>query len=220
MTLTRVLKSGFSKPVLHLICLMPAMFLVWGLFNHQLGANPVEVLTHKTGDWSLRWLLVTLAISPLSRWTRKGVWLRFRRMLGLYVFFYVSCHFMIWLVFDHSLDLAGMLEDILDRPYISIGFVGFVLLIPLAITSNQASIRWLGRRWRSLHKLVYGILALGILHFFWLVKADYLEPGIYAVVAGVLLSLRWVPPRRRRLQNSADHRISDMDSRRVTEEHR
>ncbi len=203
MTLTGVLKSRFSKPVLHLLCLLPFTALVWGLFNNKLGANPVETLTHETGEWGLRFLLVTLAISPLGRWTRVGAWLRFRRMLGLYVFFYISCHFLIWLVFDHSVDLGAMLEDIIERPYITIGFAGFMLLIPLAITSNQASVRRLGRRWRSLHKLVYAILALGVLHFLWLVKADYLEPGIYAIIAGILLLLRIVPVRRDGARTSA-----------------
>ena len=202
MTLTGVLKSGISKPVLHLLCLLPVAALVWGLFNNGLGANPVETLTHETGEWGLRWLLVTLAITPLSQWTRNAAWLRFRRMLGLYVFFYIGCHFLIWLVFDHSLDLGGMLEDIVERPYITIGFAGFLLLIPLAATSNQASVRRLGRRWRTLHKLVYAILALGILHFLWLVKADYLEPGIYAIIAGILMLLRVVPVRRRNARTS------------------
>jgi methionine sulfoxide reductase heme-binding subunit len=196
MTLSVVLKSRYSKPALHLLCLLPAAALVWGLFNSGLGANPVETMTHETGEWGLRWLLLTLAVSPLGRWTKNTAWLRFRRMLGLYVFFYVSCHFAIWLVFDHSLDPGAMIEDILERPYITIGFAGFLLLIPLAVTSNQASIRRLGRRWRTLHKLAYAILALGILHFLWLVKADYLEPGIYAIIAGILLLLRVVPVRR------------------------
>ena len=196
MTLNGVLKSRYSKPALHLLCLWPAAALVWGLFNNGLGANPVEAMTHETGEWGLRWLLLTLAVTPLSRWTRNGAWLRFRRMLGLYVFFYISCHFLIWLVFDHSLDLGGMIEDIVERPYITIGFAGFLLLIPLAATSNRASVRQLGRRWRTLHKLVYAILALGILHFLWLVKADYLEPGIYAMIASIILMLRVVPVRR------------------------
>ena len=146
--------------------------------------------------------MLTLTISPLAQWTRNAAWLRFRRMLGLYVFFYICCHFLIWLVFDHSMDLGDMIEDIIERPYITIGFAAFLLLIPLAVTSNQASIRRLGRRWRSLHKLVYAILALGILHFLWLVKADYLEPGIYAIIASILMLLRLVPARRRNARTS------------------
>ena len=196
MSLAGVLKSPFSKPLLHLLCLAPFAALVWGAFNNGLGANPVETLTHETGEWGLRLLLITLTVSPLCHWTGTTVWVRFRRMLGLYVFFYISCHFLIWLVFDHSLSLADMLEDIVKRPYITIGFAAFVLLVPLAVTSNQASLRRLGRRWRTLHKLVYLIVALGILHFLWLVKADYLEPGIYATLAAILLLQRVVASKR------------------------
>ena len=203
MTLAGVLKSVWSKPLLHLLCLLPLAALIWRLFDNSLGANPVETLTHETGEWGLRLLLVTLTISPLCRWTGSTTWIRFRRMLGLYIFFYVSCHFLIWLVFDHSLDLAGMIEDILERPYITVGFAAFVLLIPLAMTSNQASVRRLGRRWRSLHKLVYLILLLGVLHFLWLVKADYLEPGIYATLALILLLHRVVGSKRVGAKTSA-----------------
>lgn len=196
MALAGVIKSRYSKPVLHLLCLIPFAALVWGIFNDALGANPVETLTHETGDWTLRFLLITLAISPLRQWTGQASWLRFRRMLGLYTFFYVSCHFSIWLVFDHALDITDMLEDILERPYITLGFSAFTLLIPLAVTSNQAMVRRLGGKWRTLHQLVYLILLLGILHFIWLVKADYLEPTIYAIIASILLLHRIGPIKR------------------------
>ena len=196
MSLAGVLKSAWSKPLLHLLCLLPFAALAWRLVDNNLGANPVETLTHETGEWGLRLLLLTLTISPLCRWTGSTAWVRFRRMLGLYVFFYISCHFLIWLVFDHSLDLGAMIEDIVERPYITVGFSAFILLVPLAVTSNQASVRRLGRRWRSLHKLVYLILLLGILHFLWLVKADYLEPGIYATLALILLMHRVVGSKR------------------------
>lgn len=190
MSLAGLLKSAYSKPLLHCLCLVPFATLIWGLFDNRLGANPVETLTHETGEWGLRLLLLTLTITPLCRWTGTTAWIRFRRMLGLYVFFYISCHFLIWLVFDHSLNLAAMIEDIVERPYITVGFSAFVLLVPLALTSNQASVRKLGRRWRSLHKLVYVIVLLGVLHFLWLVKADYLEPGIYAIITAILLMYR------------------------------
>ena len=196
MALAAALKSPWSKPLLHALCLLPLGLLVFGLFADSLGANPVETLTHETGDWALRLLLVTLAITPLQQWTGVASWVRFRRMLGLYAFFYVVCHFSIWLLFDHSLDLAAMLEDIVERPYITIGFSAFVLLIPLAVTSTRGMVRRLGRRWHSLHRLVYAILALAILHFLWLVKADYLEPGIYAIIAAILLLHRLEPVRR------------------------
>lgn len=196
MSLAGVLKSRYSKPLLHTVCLLPFAGLLWGLSSDGLGANPVETLTHETGEWTLRLLLLTLVISPLRQWTGQTVWLRFRRMLGLYTFFYVSCHFLIWLVFDHSLDLAGMLEDIVQRPYITVGFSALMLLIPLAITSNKSSVRRLGRRWKTLHQLVYAVVLLGILHFMWLVKADYLEPTIYAIIAVLLLLHRAGPIKR------------------------
>ncbi len=187
MALAAVLRSAYARPLLHTLCLLPFAALVWGVFADTLGANPVERLTHETGDWALRLLLVTLAMSPLRQWTGQAAFIRFRRMLGLYVFFYVCCHFSIWLVFDHGFDLGAMFEDIVERPYITLGFSALVLLVPLAVTSNQASIRRLGRRWRTLHQLVYGVVVLAILHFIWLVKADYLEPGIYAIIAIFLL---------------------------------
>jgi sulfoxide reductase heme-binding subunit YedZ len=188
MQVSNVLKSTAAKPVIFMLCLIPIFSLVWNAFYGDLGANPVEVITHETGDWALRFLLITLAISPLRQWFALAVLMRFRRMLGLYVFFYACCHFMIWLVADHSFDFADMFEDIIDRPYITLGFSALLLLIPLAVTSNQAMVRRLGKGWKKLHKLTYLIAILAILHFIWLVKADYLEVGIYAVIAiGLLL---------------------------------
>ena len=185
-----ILASRLAKPVLFIICLMPLGTLAWRAFYGDLGANPVETITHSTGDWPLRFLLVTLSISPLRRWFGLTGLMRFRRMLGLYVFFYACCHFSIWFIADHGFNFGGMIEDIVDRPYITIGFSALVLLIPLAITSNNAMVRRLGKRWKKLHRLVYLITGLGVLHFLWLVKADYLEPGIYALIAAVLLVQR------------------------------
>ena len=196
MALAAALKSAWSKPVLHGLCLLPLAALVYGLFVDTLGANPVETLTHETGQWALRLLLGTLALTPLQQWSGVAAWVRFRRMLGLYAFFYVVCHFSIWLLFDHSLDLVAMLEDIVERPYITVGFSALLLLLPLAVTSTNGMIRRLGRRWKLLHRLVYVIVALAILHYLWLVKADYLESGIYAIIAAILLLHRLEPIRR------------------------
>ena len=190
MQLSNALRSPAAKPLVFIICLVPFFSLIWNVFYGDLGANPVEVITHETGDWALRFLLITLAISPLRQWFGLAVLMRFRRMLGLYVFFYASCHFLIWLIADHSFDFADMFEDIIDRPYITLGFSAFVLLIPLAITSNQAMVRRLGRRWKKLHQLTYLVAVLAILHFIWLVKADYLEAGIYAAIGLALLLQR------------------------------
>ena len=196
MSFSVVLKSAYAKPVIHLLCLVPFGTLVWAAFNDGLGANPVEKLTFGTGDWTLRFLLITLSMSPLRQWTGQASFIRFRRMFGLYTFFYVCCHFSIWFIADHSLDLAGMIEDIIERPYITLGFSALVLMLPLAITSNQAMIRRLGKKWKTLHQLVYLIISLGILHFVWLVKADYLEPTIYAIIALILLVHRVGPMKR------------------------
>ena len=199
MGLSSLLKSAGAKPVVHLLCLTPFVLLLVAAFADELGANPVEKLTHQTGLWTLRLLLITLALSPMRQWTSVAAWIRFRRMIGLYCYFYCCCHFAIWFIADHSLDLSDMFEDVIKRPYITLGFSAFILLLPLAITSNQAMIRRLGRNWKALHQLVYAILLLAVLHFLWLVKADYLEPTIYAIIAIVLLLHRVGPMKRLKL---------------------
>jgi len=196
MSLAAALKSAYAKPLVHLLCLVPFSLLLWAAFTDGLGANPVEKLTHETGDWILRLLLVTLSLSPLRQWTGQASFIRFRRMLGLYTFFYACCHFSIWFIADHSLDLGGMIEDIIKRPYITLGFSALLLMLPLAITSNQAMIRRLGKNWKTLHQLVYLVILLGVLHFIWLTKADYLEPSIYAIIAMILLAHRLGPIKR------------------------
>ena len=193
MALSKTLKSVWTKPTAHLLCALPFAWLVYAALNGHLGANPVEKLTHETGQWTLRLLLVTLCISPLRQWSGVGAWIRFRRLLGLWAYFYCCCHFAIWFVADHSLSVSDMVEDVIKRPYISLGFSAFVLLLPLAVTSTQGMQRKLGRRWRSLHQLVYVILILGVLHLIWLVRADYLEATIYAVIATFLLLHRIEP---------------------------
>jgi sulfoxide reductase heme-binding subunit YedZ len=201
MALSSVLKSAWAKPVVHLLCLLPLLLLIWAALAGQLGANPVEELTHETGGWALRLLLLTLALSPLRQWSGEAGWIRFRRMLGLYAYFYSCCHFAIWCIADHSLDFSDMFEDVIKRPYITLGFSAFVLLLPLALTSNRAMIGRLGRKWKTLHQLVYAILLLAVLHFLWLVKADYLEPSIYAIIAAVLLLHRVGPVKRLNLKS-------------------
>ncbi|MFA9421665.1 MAG: sulfite oxidase heme-binding subunit YedZ [Gammaproteobacteria bacterium] len=188
--LQHILKSKYAKPVLFVVCLVPLASLIWRGFYGDLGANPIETITHNTGDWTLRFLLITLAVSPLRQWFGLSGLVRFRRMFGLYVFFYACCHFSIWFIFDHAFDFADMIEDIVERRYITVGFSALMLLIPLALTSNNAMVRRLGKRWKKLHQLSYLIILLGVLHYLWLVKADYLEPGIYALIAVVLLLQR------------------------------
>jgi len=185
--------------------LVPFAALVVNAFTGGLGANPVEVITHTTGEWTLRLLIVTLAITPLRHLTG-WVWLtRLRRMIGLFAFFYLMLHFATYAVLDASLDLAYIVEDVADRLYITVGFAAFVMLVPLAATSTNAMVRRLGPvRWRRLHRLVYAAALGGALHFLWLVKADLLEPMIYAGVLVTLLAARlpivvkWMQTRRSR----------------------
>lgn len=185
-----MLKHAAAKPLAFLLCLSPLLWIIANALFGDLGANPVETVTHQTGDWALRMLLLTLLLTPLRNWTGSAQFIRFRRMAGLFSYFYASCHFLIWFLADHGLVLSSMLEDVLERPYITIGFSAFLLLTPLAITSNRYMIKKLGRRWKSLHRLVYLIIVLAVAHYLWLVKADYLEPTLYALLAALLLLAR------------------------------
>jgi sulfoxide reductase heme-binding subunit YedZ len=179
-----------AKPGVFLICLIPAVILVARAVGNDLGANPVEAITRTTGDWTLRFLLATLAMTPLKRLIGRPWPIRFRRMLGLYAFFYASLHLLTYIVIDRELDWPGIAEDVVKRPYITVGFTAFVLLIPLALTSTRAMVRRLGRRWQTLHRAVYATGILGVVHYVWLVKADLFEPLIYAAILGCLLFLR------------------------------
>ena len=197
------------KFVVFILCLLPfgwyaGDFLlngVAGVFERY--ADPIQTIEHQSGDWALRFLLITLAITPLriiSGWT---VLLRFRRMLGLFAFFYVCLHFLIYLLLDLEIDFPEVKEDILDRPYITVGFTAFLLLIPLAVTSTKGMMRRLGRRWKQLHRLVYLIAILGVVHFWWLVKADVREPLIYASILALLYATRLVAGYRQRRLTAA-----------------
>lgn len=186
------------KPAVFVLCLLPLAWIAWDAFNSNLGANPVEEMTHRTGDWVLRFLMITLAVTPLRRLFNWAVLLRLRRMLGLFAFFYVCLHFLIYIVFDHFFDFNDILEDIVKRPYITIGFSAFVLLIPLAVTSTNKMMRRLGKNWKKLHQLAYVIATLGVLHFLWLVKADVFEPFVYGGILLLLLGYRaWHDAARR-----------------------
>jgi sulfoxide reductase heme-binding subunit YedZ len=178
------------KPALFIVSLLPFAYLVYGAFTDNLGTNPVETLTHQTGDWALRFLLITLAVTPLRRLTGKPGLVRFRRMLGLFAFFYATLHFITYIWLDQFFDWMEILADIPKRPFITVGFVAFVLLIPLAVTSTKAMQRRLKKNWQRLHRLVYIIPVLVIVHFIWSLKADYLEPTIYTLVFIVLMLAR------------------------------
>ena len=192
----------FLKIPVFLLCLLPLGKLVleaFGLWGFSLGANPVEGLLHSLGTWALNFLMLTLAVSPLRKITGQAWLLRFRRMLGLFSFFYVLLHFLVYAGLDQGLDLTFILEDIAERPYITLGFSAFVLLIPLAATSTRGMVRRLGVRWKKLHRLVYPVAILAVWHYYWLVKADVLQPLIYAAVLAFLLGFRlWGWRTRRR----------------------
>lgn len=178
------------KPIAHLLALSPFVWLLYSLFSDRLGFNPVEALTHQTGIWAFRFLLLCLVISPLRQLTRM-IWLtQFRRMLGLYAFFYGLCHFLVYFLWDQGLSLSLVLEDISERPYITVGFVALCLLLALTFTSTAKIQRRMKQNWKRLHQLVYLSGALIALHFIWLTKADYLESGIYTLIFILLMLFR------------------------------
>ncbi|MDW5414998.1 protein-methionine-sulfoxide reductase heme-binding subunit MsrQ [Iodobacter sp. CM08] len=177
----------FSKPILFIACLLP---LLWIAIATGQAVNPIEFLTRQTGTWALNFLMITLSVTPLRRLTGYGKLLLYRRMLGLYVFFYAFIHAFTFFVFDHGLDPAAIWHDVIKRPFVTVGFLAFVLLIPLAATSNQAAIKKLKRQWQKLHKLVYLIASLGVLHYLWLVKKDLTTPLIYAGILAILFLMR------------------------------
>ena len=170
---------------------MPVAQLVWAGFHGGLGANPIEFITHATGDWTLRFVVITLAITPARRLLRMPELIRFRRMLGLFAFFYGCLHFTTYIWLDKFFDLSEMLKDINKRRFITIGFTGFVLMIPLAVTSTAGWIRRLGgQRWRSLHRLIYATAVAGVVHYYWLVKSDVRRPVRYGIIVALLLGYR------------------------------
>jgi sulfoxide reductase heme-binding subunit YedZ len=186
-----ILVSKWTKPAVFLVCLIPFAELVWRIIKSDLGANPVEFLQHATGDWTLRFLVFTLCITPLRKLFKLPDLIRFRRMLGLFAFFYVSLHFLTYLGPDQSFDFAGMLKDVVKRPFITVGFAAFVLLIPLAITSTMGWIRRLGgKRWQMLHRSIYVAAVCGVIHYYWLVKSDVRKPLFYGALVGILLLWR------------------------------
>jgi len=191
------------KPLVFLISLVPAVLVITDAFEltGRLGANPVEEIQDRFGIWALRFIMVTLAVTPLRRLTGWNWLARFRRMFGLFTFFYVLMHFLTWLILDQGVLLAAILEDLTERPFITIGFSALVLLTALAATSTDGMRRRFGRRWQTLHNATYLIAILGVWHYWWQVKKDISEPLLYAVILSVLLGARaWWQWRRRRKQ--------------------
>ena len=184
-----LLANKWTKVPIFLLCLAPLGLLVWRTLTGNLGANPVEFLQHATGDWTLRFLVFTLCITPLRKILKLPELIRFRRMLGLFAFFYACLHFLTYLGPDQSFDLKAIWKDVAKRPFVTVGFTAFVLLIPLALTSTAGWIRRLGgRRWQMLHRAIYISAICGVIHYYWLVKSAVLRPLTYgAIVAALLL---------------------------------
>ncbi len=200
------------KPLLLLGCLAPFLHLIAGaagLGGMSLGANPVETVLHGLGKWGLNFLIITLCITPLRQISGWANWMRFRRMLGLTAFFYLFGHFAFYLTVDRGLDLTTLAEDVIERPYITVGLAGLLLLVPLAITSTRTAMRRLGRRWQALHRLIYPAAILGCVHYYWQVKADVREPIVYFAVLAALLGWRWWK-HRERLSRAAPARRSPL----------
>ena len=213
--LNSILTSKWTKVCVFLLCLVPFGSLIWrcvhpllqGLpFDTYLTANPIEFLTHATGDWTLRFVIITLAISPLRKIHGLHGLIRFRRMLGLFAFFYGCLHFSMWIGIDKFFDWTEMWKDVQKRRFITVGFTGYVLMIPLAVTSTAGWIRRLGgRRWQMLHRAIYLTAILGVIHYYWLVKSDVRKPLQYAAIVGALLVWRfgaWIYARSRRQPES------------------
>lgn len=189
------------KPVIFLVCLLPVGDLLYRGFTGQLEAEPIKDITAVTGAWGLRFLLITLAVSPVRQISGWHELIKLRRMFGLFAFFYASLHFMTYIVLDQFFAWQHIIEDITERPYIVVGFTALTLMIPLAITSTNGWVKRLGgRRWQMLHKLVYGIAVLGVVHHFMQVKADISGPAIYALVLLVLLTYRWYRHKSKRVR--------------------
>ena len=195
-----------AKPLLFAVCLLPFASLVFRAFTDALGANPAEALIRGTGDWVLRLLCLTLAVTPLRQWTGRPELARFRRMLGLFTFFYLVLHFLSYAWLDMGFDPHEIARDIPKRPFALVGFAAFLLMLPLAATSFNRAIKALGaRRWQALHRLVYAIALLALLHFFWMRagKHDFAEVAVYAAIIGVLLGWRVFAAARERLARPA-----------------
>ena len=194
-----------TKLLVFTLCLAPTLVLIWDSVSGGLSVNPIEDITHRTGDWALRFVLLTLAVTPfrwLSGWNEA---IRYRRMLGLFTFWYASLHFSTYIVFDHFFDIRSIADDVIERKYVTAGFLGFVLMLPLAVTSTQGWIRRLGKQLSVLHRLIYVTAVAGVVHFLWLVKLETSEPLVYAAVLSGLLLVRVV---RRKLMRAVGHQVS------------
>ena len=186
----QALRSKWTKVFLFVVCLIPLFLLGWRAYTGDLTANPIEYITHTTGDWTIRFLLITLTVTPLRKLVNQPLLIRFRRMLGLFAFFYGTLHFSTYLV-DKSIDLHEIWADIYKRPFITVGFTGLMCMVPLAVTSTAGWVRRLGaKRWQLLHRLIYFSALAGVIHYYWLVKSDVRLPLLYAAILTILMAYR------------------------------
>ena len=196
----KLLSRKWIKLPVFALCLVPLSKLAWRALHQELTANPIEYITHQTGDWTLIFVVITLAVTPVRKLLRIPELIRFRRMLGLFAFFYGFLHFSAWIGLDKFFDRTEMLHDVRKRPFITAGFTGFSLMIPLALTSTAGWIRRLGgQRWLALHRLIYVTAIAGVVHYYWLVKSDVREPVFYGALVASLLTVRvafWLTARR------------------------
>jgi sulfoxide reductase heme-binding subunit YedZ len=208
--MNRILTNKWAKVVVFVVCLVPLGIIVWEGFHGGWGPNPTQFLEHATGDWILRFLAITLAVSPARKILGLPQLIRFRRMLGLFAFFYAFVHFSLYLGLDQMLDFHGVWADVIKRKYITVGFTGFVLMIPLAITSTAGMVRRMGfRRWQMLHRAIYVSAVAGVIHFYWQVKSDVHIPLEYAAIMAILLGWRlyvWFSERGRKPAQGAPAR--------------
>ena len=181
----------YYKPSIFFLSLIPFFLILYKIVFNKLGPEPVKEITHFTGEWTLLFIIFTLSMSPLKKITKLNIWISFRRMLGLFLFFYATLHMLTYVVIDYRLDLQSISKDIITKKFIFVGFAAWVLLLPLALTSSKRALIYLKDKWKKLHRLIYIIAILGLVHFIWLVKKDLTEPLIYAVIILILLLFRF-----------------------------
>jgi methionine sulfoxide reductase heme-binding subunit len=219
-----ILTSRWTKVFVFILCLIPAVELVWRALQDDLGPNPIEFITHSTGDFILIFLVLTLSITPARKILHLPDLIRFRRMLGLFAFFYAFLHFSTWIGLDKFFDFREMWHDVHKRPFITAGFTGFILLVPLALTSTAGSIRRLGgKRWQALHRLIYVTAVAGVIHYYWLVKSDVRKPLMYGAMVALLLLYRagaWLQRRRARATRARPALQEEMGTQPATVSHR
>ena len=188
--MSKLINKRYLKIIIFILSLMPIFFIIYQIINNQLGPEPIKDITHHTGKWTLYFIVMTLSITPLKKITKLNIWINYRRMFGLFIFFYASVHLMTYVGLDYRFDLASIGDDIIKKKYIFIGFLAWLLLIPLAVTSNLRMMKILKEKWKKLHRLIYLISLFGVIHYLWLVKRDLTAPLIFLAIILTLLITR------------------------------